>query len=87
MINKILGWKKWVHLDRISVTYYMIAPMVIGFFTYGQQSSIYYDFPTLFIYSLGDLVFAYLITLLVASSFECQLNSISSWVQNKLYGE
>lgn len=86
LINNVLGSKKWVHLDRISLTYYMIGPMVIAYSTYGLQSSIYFDFVTVLTYSIGDLVFAYLMTLLIASAFETQLNLISSWVQNKHFG-
>ena len=64
----------------------MVGPMYIAFSCYNSQSSIYYDFTTVFTYGLGDLVISYIITLLVASSFEYQLNSLSSWVQFKVYG-
>lgn len=64
----------------------MIGPMVIAYSTYGLQSSIYFDFVTVLTYSIGDLVFGYLMTILIASAFETQLNLISSWVQNKYFG-
>ena len=52
-INRVLGWKKWVHLDRISLTYYMIGRMVIAYSTYGLQRSIYFDFITARIFLKG----------------------------------
>jgi hypothetical protein len=52
----------------MSITWLMIGPMIIGFTTYGMQSSIYYDFVTVSTYGIGDLVLAYLFTLVIASS-------------------
>lgn len=86
MTNKVLGWKKWVHLDRVSLTYFMIAPMVMAYSNYSMQSSIFYDFPTVWTYTIGDLCIAYVATLLVASAFEQQFNAISIWLQYKVYG-
>lgn len=86
LVNRVLGWKKWVHLDRLSITYYIIGPMVIAWTTYGMQSSIYFDLSTTFTYALGDLVLTYLFAILVASSFEYQLNALFGWLQYKIYG-
>ena len=85
-INSVLGWSKWVHLDRISMTYYMIAPVVIGFTTYSMQSSIYYDYMTVMTYGIGDLFLAYVVSLVCAASFEYQLSPIASWMQLKIFG-
>ena len=68
-INSVFGWSKWVHLDRISICLYMIAPVVIGFTTYSMQSSIYYDYMTVITYGIGDLFLAYLVSLICAAAF------------------
>lgn len=85
-INTVFGWKKWVHLDRISLTFFMVGPMYIGFSCYNVQSSIYYDFITVLTYGIGDIVISYLMALLVASSFEYQVEALSNWLQHKVYG-
>lgn len=64
----------------------MIGPMVMAYSNYSMQSSIYYDFPTVWTYAIGDLTIAYVATLLVASTFEQQLNSLFVWLQYKVYG-
>lgn len=86
LVNRIFGWKKFVHIDRISMTLLMISPMVIGLSTYGMQSSILYNWSTLTTYMVADLLAIYLLSLLIAPSFECQLNSVGIWLQNKVYG-
>jgi hypothetical protein len=85
-INKVFGWKKWVHLDRISLTFYMVGPMVMAWSCYNMQSNIYFDFTTVATYALGDLVLAYIASIIIASAFESQINSLSSWLQYKVYG-
>lgn len=69
LINKVLGWKKWVHLDKISINFYALAPMLIGFITYSMQSSIYYDYLTIFTYLLGDLFLVYLLSVVCTAAF------------------
>lgn len=86
LLNSILGWSKWVHLDRVSMSFYMVAPAVMGFTTYSMQSSIYYDYMTVVTYAVGDLFLAYLISLVCAAAFECQLTPIVSWLQIKIFG-
>ena len=82
----MLGWSKWVHLDRISLSFYMIAPVIIGFTTYSMQSSIYYDFMTVTTYAIGDLFLAYLVSLVCAAAFESQLGPMATWLQLKVFG-
>ena len=86
LINRVLGWRKWVHLERISITFYVLAPMVIGFLTYSMQSSIYYDYFTIFTYMVGDLFLTYLLTILVAAGLQSQLEGMSDWLEMKVYG-
>lgn len=86
LINGVLGWRKWVHLDRVSMTLFMIGPMVMAYANYGMQSNIYFEWTTIFTYAIGDITLAYLFTLVIASAFEYQLNSLSSWLQFKVYG-
>ena len=68
------------------MTYFMIGPMVIAYSNYNNQSNIYYDFTTVATYAIGDLVVGYILTLIIASAFEQQLNSLSSMLQFKVYG-
>lgn len=82
----MFGYKKWVHLDRISPTLYTLGPMVIAYSTYNMQSSIYFDFTTVFTYGIGDLVIAYVLSLIVAAAFESQLTMIWTWLQYRVYG-
>jgi hypothetical protein len=87
LINKILCWKKWVHLDRVCLTMLMVGPMVIGVTNYGMQSTIFYDWTNLIMYSIGDLILVYLFSLIVASVFEIQLNFLFLWLQQKIYSQ
>lgn len=68
-INATLGWSGWIHLDRISLTFYMIAPMVIGYTTYSAQNSIYYYIFTVFISLIGDVTIIYFLSILITASF------------------
>lgn len=86
LVNKIFGWKKFVHLDKMTTTLLMIGPMIMGFTNYGMQSSMFYEWSSISIYFIGDLILSYIVSVLIASSFECQLNSIALWLQNKVYG-
>lgn len=86
LINRVLGWRTWVHFDKIGVAYYLLAPMVIGFTTYSMQSSIYYDYLTVMTYLLGDLCLAYILSLVCTAAFENQLIPIISWLQVKIFG-
>lgn len=69
IINRVLGWRTWVHFDKIAIVYFMIAPMVIGFTTYSMQSSIFYDYLTVVTYMLGDLFIAYVLSLVITAAF------------------
>ena len=60
--------------------------MMIGFLTYSMQSSIYYDYFTLFTYMIGDLFLTYLVTILIAAGLTSQLEVISDWLEVKVYG-
>lgn len=68
VINTILGWPGFIHLDRISLNFYLIAPMVIGYSTYSSQNSIYYDFWTVFVSLIGDLFMIYFLSILITAS-------------------
>lgn len=69
LINRVLGWRFWVHFDKIAVIYLMIGPMIIGFSNYSMQSSIYYDYLTVFTYLLGDIFLTYLLSLVITAAF------------------
>ena len=86
-LNRVLGWKKWAHLEKISITFYALSPMVIGFFTYSMQSSIYYDFWTVITYLLGDLFITYILSVVITAAIENQLLVLSSWLEVKVFGE
>eukprot|EP00919_Chromeraceae_sp_WS-2016_P026177 GHVR01061918.1.p2 GENE.GHVR01061918.1~~GHVR01061918.1.p2 ORF type:complete len:111 (-),score=0.58 GHVR01061918.1:1475-1807(-) len=86
-INSLLGWSWWAPLDNLSLTFYMVAPMVIGFTTYSMQNSIYYDLETIVIYLSADLALIIIISLLALSAIENQLFFISKWIQIKTFGE
>lgn len=86
IVNGFLGWRKWVHLDRISTTLLMAGPMVLAANVYGMQSTIYFDWNALFFYTLGDIVLAYGICLVVAAAFESQINKLFSFLQFKIFG-
>lgn len=86
LTNSLLGWKKWVHLDRISNTYLMIGPMIIACSTYSLQSNLYFDFVSVATYGIGDLLIAYIFSLVIASAFEYQLKIIWQWAEKKWFG-
>jgi hypothetical protein len=69
LISKLIGWQGWTHLDKISVIFYLITPMVIGCSTYSSQNSIYYDMETIVAYLLGDLITIYFISILIVAAF------------------
>ncbi len=85
-LNRALGSRLWTSLERMSVGFLLIGPVVIGFTTYSMQNSIYFDFETVFVYFLGDSVIIYILTLLAVSSIDNQLHSISKYMQAKLFG-
>lgn len=81
IIKSVLGYSKWLHLDRIGLTFYLVAPLIIGFSVFNMQSSIYYDADTLITYLLGDLTMIYILSLLVTAGIENQISILSSWTQ------
>ena len=85
-INRLLGANFWTSLDKMSLGFLLLGPVVIGFTTYSMQNSIYFDFETVFVYFLGDSVIIYITTLLVISSIDNQLYAISKWMQAKVFG-
>ena len=74
-------------MEKISITFYVLAPMVIGFFTYSMQSSIYYDFWTVITYLLGDLFITYILSVVITAAVENQLLVLSHWMEVKVFGE
>jgi len=70
----------------MTVGFLGIAPIVIGFTTYSMQNSIYFDFETIFVYFMGDIVIIYIITLLAVSAIDNQLLFISKYLQNRIFG-
>lgn len=86
LVTKILSANFWTSLERMSIGFLLLGPVVIGFTTYSMQNSIYFDFETVFVYFLGDCVIIYIITLLAISSIDNQLYSISKWMQAKVFG-
>jgi hypothetical protein len=70
----------------MSVGFLLIGPIVIGFTTYSMQNSIYFDFETVFVYFLGDIVIIYILTLLAVSSIDNQLITLSKFIQTKAFG-
>lgn len=85
-LRKVLGFGFWNSLDKMSIGFLLLGPVVIGFTTYSMQNSIYYDFETVFVYFLGDAVVIYILTLLAISSIDNQIHCISKFLQSKLFG-
>ena len=75
-----------MHFDRISFTFYILAPAVIAFTTFSMQSSIYYDTNTVITYLIGDLMITYLLSILVVAGLENQLVTINAWLEQKIFG-
>lgn len=69
IISKIAGWHKWIHLDRIALSFYCLVPMVVGFSTYSSQNSMSYDIFTVSTYLVGDIFFTYFLSILATASF------------------
>ena len=84
--KKFLGASFWTSLEKMSMGFLLLGPVVIGFTTYSMQNSIYFDFETVFVYFLGDSVIIYILTLLAISSIDNQLMAISRWMQAKVFG-
>lgn len=85
-LNRVLGARIWTSLEKMSIGFLVLGPVVMGFTTYSMQNSIYFDFETIFVYFLGDSVIIYILTLLAVSSIDNQLLSISKWMQAKIFG-
>ncbi len=64
-----------------------LGPVVIGFNTYSMQNSIFFDFETVFVYFLGDIVVMYIISTLLVSAIVHQLQFLSKWAQSKLFAD
>jgi len=86
LFKKVLGASFWTSLEKMSIGFLLLGPVVIGFTTYSMQNSIYFDFETVFVYFLGDCVIIYILTLLAISSVDNQLMAISRWMQAKVFG-
>jgi hypothetical protein len=87
LMSMAIGWLGWTHFDKISVIFYMVTPMVIGWSTYSSQNSIYYDMETVVVYLLGDLITIYFMSIVIVAAFENQLIPIVSWLQEKVIGK
>jgi hypothetical protein len=83
--NRILSAGLWDSLDKMTVGFIALGPVVIGFTTFSMQNSIYFDFETIFIYFLGDAVIIYIIALLAISGIVHQLQFASKWLQSKVF--
>lgn len=44
VINKVLNAGVWDSLDKMTIAFLGLGPVVIGFTTYSMQNSIYFDF-------------------------------------------
>lgn len=44
LLNRVLGARVWTSLEKMSIGFLLIGPVVIGFTTYSMQNSIYFDF-------------------------------------------
>jgi len=63
----------------------LLGPAVIGFTTYSLQSAVYLDFETILVYFLGDWVITLLLTIIVMSGLNYQLDFLSKYTQSKLF--
>ena len=43
-LKKVFGASLWTSLEKMSIGFLMLGPVVIGFTTYSMQNSIYFDF-------------------------------------------
>lgn len=68
LLNTVLGWNFWNHIDKISMNLFLLGPAVIGFTTYSLQNSIYFDFETVITYFFGDIVIIYVLSLLATAA-------------------
>lgn len=85
ILNKVLNLGPWDSLDKMTIGFVGLGPVIMGFTTYSMQNSIYFDFETMLIYFLGDAVIIYLASILVISGIVSQLQFISKWLQSKLF--
>lgn len=86
VINRVFSWSFWSSLDKLSLSFYIVGPIVIGFTTYSMQNSIYLDLETVIVYFLGDCVIIYVLGLLLCAGMENQLNFLSNYLQAKIFG-
>jgi hypothetical protein len=86
LISHVLGLGAWSSLERMSLGFLLIGPIVMGFTTYSMQNSIYFDLETVLVYFLGDIVIIYILTLLAVSSIDNQLLTLSKLLQTKVFG-
>ena len=70
----------------MTLSFLAIGPFVIGYTTFSIQNSIYFNFETIIVYFMGDLVVIYILTLLAVAAIDNQLYFISRYLQNKIFG-
>lgn len=87
LITNTIGWHGWIHLDRISISFYCLAPMVIGYSTYSSQNSMSYDVLTVGTYLVGDLFFTYFCSIFVTAAIENQVMPLVSRLQTLILGK
>lgn len=84
-LSRFLGSKTWRTVEKMSITFLLLGPTVIGFTTYSLQNGIYFDFETVFVYFVGDWVITVILTVLVMSAIDYQLYLISKYAKKRLF--
>lgn len=56
--------------DKMAMTIYLMAPVVIGISTFSLQSAIYYSYESIGLFLLGDLTILIVVSLIAMSIVE-----------------
>lgn len=74
-------------MERVSLNFYMLFPMVAGYTAFSSQNSINYNIFTITIYLIGDLSITYFLCILATATFENQIIPLVKIFKKKILGK
>ncbi|XP_064616908.1 nose resistant to fluoxetine protein 6-like [Liolophura sinensis] len=73
VVNRILSWDIFVPLSRLTYCAYLVHPIVMFWFYYGQKHAIILSDEILVYYFLGNMLIAYSVAFVVSLAFEAPM--------------
>jgi hypothetical protein len=66
-ITRFFGWSGWSSFENVAGCCLAIGPAIMGFTTFSSQNNIYFDFETITVYLLGNLLLTYVFALFLCA--------------------